>query len=189
MSALERDYPELKVDLSNANGDISGRALRLNRAPAEAKVLQRRPNYDNAIVRVQQMAVAIAGYRGYDDFNGFGLDSYAAGTLDHSIGDRPVFGTDPLDKLEENKEFWGNAKLAKEAGVPLVVYLKESGWTDEKIKTLVESTEYSMRIEAQKNALEGSRMAFNEGAGTRKVVSDNNIDDNADDPQDNSRGA
>ena len=189
VSELERDYPELKVDLSNANGDISGRALRLNRAPAEAKVLQRRPNYDNAIVRVQQMAVAIAGYRGYDDFNGFGLDSYAAGTLDHSIGDRPVFGTDPLDKLEENKEFWGNAKLAKEAGVPLVVYLKESGWTDDKIKTLVESTEYSMRIEAQKNALEGSRMAFNEGAGSRKVAPDNNVDDNADDPQDNSRGA
>ncbi len=165
VAEIERDYPELKVDLANASGDISGRALRYNRAPAEAKVLQRRPNYDNAIVRAHQMALTIGGMRGYEPFAGITKDSFAAGDLDHSIGERPVFNNDPLDKLEEDKEFWTNAKLAKEAGIPLVIYLEEAGWTKDKIKMLTASEEYSMRMEATKNALEGSRIANSEGAG------------------------
>ena len=166
VAELERDYPELKVDVANASQDLSGRALRINRAPAEAKVLQRRPNYDNAIVRAQQMAVAIGGYRGYGDaFSGFGLDSFAAGTLDHRIGERPVFDTDPRDELEQEGIFWDNAKKAKDAGVPLTVYLKQQGWSDEQISTIVDSEEYQLRLTSQKNAIDASRMALTEGVG------------------------
>lgn len=163
VSELERDYPELRVDLANANGDISGRALRYNRSPAVAKVLQRRPNYDNALVRAQQMAVAIAGLRKYQGFEGFDLDSYNDGTLDHSIGHRPVFDNDPMDKLEEEKLFWENAKLSKDAGVPLPVYLKKQGWTDEEIKAVINSEEYQTRLETSRAALNGLRLANTEG--------------------------
>lgn len=178
VAEIERDYPELKVDMANASGDISGRALRINRAPAEAKVLQRRPNYDNAIVRAHQMALTIGGMRGYPEFSGITVDSFQNGELNHSIGPRPVFNNDPLDKLEEDKEFWGNAKLAKESGVPLIAYLKSQGWDEEKIKTITDDAEYSMRLEATRNALEGSRIANNEGAGIGTKKSKTNINAN-----------
>ena len=169
IAEIERDYPELRVDLTNITGDISGRALRINRSPASAKVLQRRPNYDNALVRAQQMAVAIGGNRGYENFSDFGLESFAAGDLAHTIGYRPVFENDPMDKLEEDKMLWENAKLAKDAGVPLPVYLKQQGWDDEKISDIVNSEEYQLRLEASRAALESVRsanMANNEGSGT-----------------------
>lgn len=161
---LERDYPELRVDIANANNDISGRALRYNRAPAEAKVLQRRPNYDNALVRAQMMAVSIGGMRGYENFVGFDLDSYEARKLDHSIGPRPVFDTDPMDTLEEDAKFWENAEKARKAGVPLVVYLRQQGWDETRIKEITDSEEYQLRMETSRSALEGMRLANSEGS-------------------------
>lgn len=134
LAEIERDYPELNADLHNMSGDVSGRALRINRGPAEDKVQQRRPNYDNALVRAQQMAVAIGGMRGYESFKGFGLDSYAKGLLDHSIGDRPVFAKDPLDDLEVESALWTAAAQAKSAGLPLEIFLKRNGWADDEIK-------------------------------------------------------
>lgn len=166
ITELERDYPELKIDMANATGDISGRALRINRAPATAKVLQRRPNYDNAMVRIQQMAVAIGGFRNYGEaFAGFSLESFKSGQLDHSIGNRPVFDVDPMDELEQEGTFWDNAKKAKDAGVPLVVYLKQQGWDEESIDEIVNSEEFQLRQESMKSAIEGNRLARGEGSG------------------------
>lgn len=170
---LERDYPELRVDIANASGDISGRALRYNRAPAVAKVVQRRPNYDNALVRAQMMAVAIGGMRGYENFSDFDLDSFASGGLEHSIGDRPVFDNDPIDDLEENKLFWENAELAKKAGVPLTVYLKREGWSEEEIAEITNSEEYQMRQEASRSAIEGLKLARTEGSNQNPATKQN----------------
>ena len=188
ISELERDFPELKVDLANSGQDLSGRALRINRAPAEAKVMQRRPNYDNAIVRAQQMAVAIGGYRGYGDaFSGFNLDSYAAGNLDHSIGHRPVFDTDPLDKLTESGTFWDNAKKARDAGVPLPVFLKQEGWTEDRISEVVNSEEYQIKVDSARNLANINNLANGEGSGrmpfNRKPNDQNQNDHNQNDPK------
>ena len=79
LSELERDYPELRADVATASGDACGRALRVARQRAEAKVMQRRTNYDDALVRAQQMAMAIGGMRNYEAFAGFGLESYGQG--------------------------------------------------------------------------------------------------------------
>ncbi|MBI5954361.1 MAG: hypothetical protein HY865_22115 [Chloroflexi bacterium] len=133
LKELERDYPELNSDIHNITGDISGRALRLNRAPIEDKVTQRRPNYDNALVRAHKMALSIGGMRGYDNFKGITLDSFQKGNLDHSIGTRPVFAKDPLDDLEVQSAFWAAAAQAKSAGMPLESFLEENGWTKERI--------------------------------------------------------
>jgi hypothetical protein len=136
LQELERDYPELNNNLYNVTGDISGRALRVHREPVEDRVRQRRTNYDDAIVRAQQMAIAIGGYRDYPGYEGFGLDSFAAGALDHSIADRPVFREDPMEKLEQDTEFWKAAKEAGEAGYPLEAFLRDHGWTDEQIQQM-----------------------------------------------------
>ncbi len=135
LKEIERDVVELSADVHTASGDASGRALRVARQPVAAKVTQRRANYDAAMVAAHQMAVAIGGFRG--QYKGFGLDSYAAGDLEHSITDRPVFEDDALDKIEIDNAFWTAAALAVKAGVPLVVYLKEADWDDERIAALI----------------------------------------------------
>lgn len=138
---IERDYPELGLMVATASGDASGRALRVARQPAVAKVLQRRPNYDDGLVRAQQMALAIGGWRGYDGYSGFGLDSYGRGELDHQISERPVFEDDPLDIAEVSEAEWTAAKAAVEAGVPLSGYLLETGWSEERIARLIGENE------------------------------------------------
>lgn len=103
IKGIEEDLPELRASTRDAQGvsaEKSGKAIRESRRNAERKVMQRRPNYDDALVRVQKMGVAIGGFRGYEGFNGFNLDSFAAGDLNHNIGKRPVFTVDPLDDIE-----------------------------------------------------------------------------------------
>ena len=136
LEEMERDLVELGSELHTASGDASGRALRTARQPVVSKVLQRRTNYDSGLVAAQQMAVAIGGWRGYEGYEGFNLDSYAKGDLEHSIMDRPVFSEDPLDQIEIDNAFWTAAALATKAGISLESYLMEAGWSDERIAEL-----------------------------------------------------
>ena len=136
LAELEREFPELQMDIWSAGGDASGRALRVARQRAESKVRQRRMVYDGALVRAQAMAVSIGGFRGYDGFQGFSLDSYGKGDLEHSIGKRPVFAQDPLDDIEVDKEFWAAANEAVKSGMPLKLYLQKQGWSEEDLAEL-----------------------------------------------------
>ena len=136
LEELERDFPELSSDIHTASGDASGRALRVARQRVVAKVIQRRANYDAGLVQAMQMAIAIGGWREYEGYDGFNLDSYAKGDLSFSVADRPVFENDPLDDSEISAAFWTAATAAKGAGVPLESYLREAGWSDERIKEL-----------------------------------------------------
>ncbi len=136
LGSLEKEFPELNKDIGTSSGDASGRALRVARQRVTAKVLQRRVNYDDGLVKAQQMAIAIGGYRGYEGYKGFNLDSYAKGTLDHTIASRSVFDEDPLDQTEISASFWEAANKAKAAGVPLKGFLLEAGWSDERIAKL-----------------------------------------------------
>lgn len=141
---LERDYPELKFDSLRSLGDISGLALRIARQPAETKVLQRRVNYDDGLKRLLQMAVSIGSLR--DLFVGFNLDSYKSGALEFEFGERSVFAIDILEKHEEDKAFWEAAKMAKEAGMPLLAYLEHVGWSKEALEKLRNNPEMLARI-------------------------------------------
>jgi len=136
LEELERDYPELRADLHATSG-TSGRALRVARQSISAKVLQRRESYDAGIVKLQKMAVAIGGFQGYKGYEGFGLDSYERGDLDHSIASRPVFEADPLDELEVSAALWLGAKAAVDAGATLEGYLKSQGLDEEAIAELI----------------------------------------------------
>ena len=141
---LRRDYPELQADIQTASGDASGRALRVARQRAEAKALARRAAYDDALVRAQQMALAIGGYRGI--FQGLGLDSYAGGALDHSIGARPVFAVSELDVIEEDTAFWTAAKAATDAGADLGGWLMKKGWTPQDVARVVKEPPPALRM-------------------------------------------
>lgn len=143
---LERDYPELKFEVLRLGGQVSGAALRTAQEPVEQKVRMRRAGYDDALRRAQQMAVAIGGWRGYDGYAGFGLESYAAGALDHAIGDRPVFADSADDRQARELAFWQAARAATESGMPLGVWLARQGWTPEDVAAVVQSAEYQAKI-------------------------------------------
>lgn len=142
LELLEGDYPELRAEKLRLSGELTGRAMLLAQQPAEQKVAMRRAGYDSALVRAQQMAVAIGGWRGYAGYEGFNLDSYKAGQLDHAIDERPVFAVTTADKLDEEKQFWETAKVAREAGLDPVLFLREHGWDDDKIGKFTESETY-----------------------------------------------
>ena len=145
LKEIERDYPELRFDNLRASGTVSGEALRKARQPAEAKANQRRSGYDEALVKAQMMALSIGGFRKYRGFEGFNLDSYASGKLDHEIGQRPVFDIDPIDEAEEQMAFWQAANEAKSAGVPLSYYLQRAGWSKKDIAELAVMAELERR--------------------------------------------
>jgi len=152
LERLEEDYPELRYEKLRA-AQVSGEALREARKPVEEKVVQRRTNYDNGLVQAQMMALSIGGYRKI--FPGFGLESFEAGALDHSIGKRSVFTIDPVSELERDKLFWEVGELAGKAGVPLSRFLKLQNWTDEQIAEVVDSEEYLQKQELRSAALLG----------------------------------
>lgn len=146
LEELERDYPELQVDRRTAAGEISGVALRIARKPVEKKARARRAIYDNGLVRAQQMALAIGGHWGYPGYEGFSLDSYGRGELDHHIADRPVYETDPEDEAQIELAEWSAANSAKNFGIPIPVYLKRKGWSQQDIAEVTNSPEYQARL-------------------------------------------
>ncbi|KKM01439.1 hypothetical protein LCGC14_1794440 [marine sediment metagenome] len=136
---IERDYPELRVlALDEAGGNISGRALRLARQPAETKVNQRRPGYYDALVRAQQMAVAIGGFNKYEGFGGFDLNSFERGLLNHSIGQMPIFAVDPMDALELSKETATIIKLFTDAGAGIEQAALRAGLDEDEAAALAQ---------------------------------------------------
>lgn len=129
LSSIEANYPELNRSIYDNSSGQSGRSIRIVRQPVEEKAQERRADYDDALVRAQKMAISIGGMRRYRGFESFNIGSYAAGNLEHTVGQRPVFANDPLDDLEREKEFWTAAGLAVAAGFPLESWLLKQDWT------------------------------------------------------------
>jgi len=148
LAELERDLPELQHDIW-AGGDTSGRALRLARQRVSDKVLMRRINYDEGNKRALQMAISIAGMRGYDAFRGFSLDSYKAGDLDFSIGARNVFAADPMDDIEQEQAFWTAARTATQTGLSLDIFLRRAQWSEDEIQQVMSSPYYATWLAGQ----------------------------------------
>jgi hypothetical protein len=136
IAELERDYPEMDMSAWNVSSAASGAARRVARQRVEVRALERRASYDAGMIRAQQMAVAIGGMRGYPGYEGFGLDSYDSGALDHQIGARPVFPPDEADDEEIRLSFWQGIKTATEAGADLAGALEQAGMSPEMIAML-----------------------------------------------------
>jgi hypothetical protein len=129
------DKPELQKPIANASGDASGKALRIYRQGVETKGQTRRANYDAALAEQVTNCLRINGIMGRPGFEDFTPEKVAARpeSLDWRIGERGLFKKDPLDVLDERKEFWANAESADRAGVPIRVYLRREGWSDAEI--------------------------------------------------------
>jgi hypothetical protein len=136
MNEMKEDYPELRLE-GMATGD-SGRARRLAQSRAIAKVQARRPNYDDALVRAQMMALSIGGaHRGkkaYPGFDGIDRDSYSNGDLYHRIGDRSVMQVDTMDTVEEEQARATVLRTYKEAGVSVSLAMTRLGYAEDVVK-------------------------------------------------------
>lgn len=135
LNTVEDSFPELKMELFDAPGEISGRALRLKRQPVETKGEIRQATYNTDMVRANQIALTIGGIGKYPEFEGINADSYDKGVLDHRIIQKRMFSTDPLDDLEMEREFWLVAKMAGSSGIPIDTYLETQEY---KTKEMVE---------------------------------------------------
>jgi hypothetical protein len=124
--------------MQEGNASASGEALRRRQSQAAVKVQAVRQNYDSALMTVQQMAIAIGGWRGYDGYGEFNLDSYAKGDLEHSIAKRGVFARDPMDDLNEAKLRAEVVKMFVDAGGNITTAARLAGLTEEDALALVE---------------------------------------------------
>jgi hypothetical protein len=141
---LERDFPELQMDIWSVGGYTTGTAMKTARQRVERKVQQRRPNYDKALIKAHKMALCIGGMRNIEGYE-FGIDDYGEDTLDHYIpSDRVIFEVDALEELDKKKKFWDALVnvLSKAPGqIPPEAVLKDFGWSEERIKEYVKLAE------------------------------------------------
>jgi hypothetical protein len=110
LGEIESDYPELALfrdlrQMSQVTGPAAARLM----GDVGGNVWEAAANYDNASIKIFQMAVAISGWRVQNGdwgtpsrqqakFSGFNLESYAKGDLDIAITVRPLI---PVTKLEQ----------------------------------------------------------------------------------------
>jgi hypothetical protein len=125
LAELERDMPELLLAKMLETGDVTATAIRASASAGISRIEEAQGNYDDALIRAQMMAVSIGGYRKYDGFAGYSLDSYARGDLAHFIGKRPVIGDD-LSKFERVQAMQ-NAQVSKR------LMLRELGFSEDDI--------------------------------------------------------
>lgn len=133
--SIEKKHPELLAD-TGIGGRVTAEAVRNARQIGSGLVQGVRPGYDDAEVRTNQMALAIGGFRGYAGYDGFGLESYKSGGLDHQIGHRSVFEVDPMDDLAEDKALWDVINAQIKAGLPLNIALERNGWSAKELAAL-----------------------------------------------------
>lgn len=131
--ALEMDYPELQLDNTQVGGDASAKALREIKKKVNRKITERRAGYDHALVRAHQMGMTMGGMLGFPGFEAFTEGSFAAGSLDHQIGTRAVFESDPLDIVEEEQARAMVVKTYTDAGVPMDEALLRAGWSQDDV--------------------------------------------------------
>jgi hypothetical protein len=145
VAEMERDFPELRYDLQNINGEASGRALRTARDAITTKIQERRTTYDLGLVEAFQFALAVGGaqgYPGYEAFQGADESPFDDRRLDMQIGHRPVFAPDPLDDSEEFQAEWTAIGAAvQQSGAPLEWVLQQRGYDPEQIASLKAAVE------------------------------------------------
>lgn len=137
LTQLETELPELNDDVWGGDARVEG--VKTARAKVEAKVKGVRARYDSSVVYANQMAIAIGGYRGYEGFTGYDLDSYKDGKLAHSVSDRPVFPVDPATKNAEEAIIWTTAATVNRdssGAIPVEAVLRALGKTDDDLKEL-----------------------------------------------------
>ena len=137
MNEIKQDLPELRYYDIREPSNISTATMRLMLAGAIDRVLDARGNAYAALVRVNQMALTLGKVNGFDGFTDLG--EYESGKLDHSFAEQEVL---PLT----NQERAESVKVSVEAGMDILLAMKQNGYTESEVKEYSLSPEYLVRM-------------------------------------------
>lgn len=124
---LERDLPELRYSRVLEFSQVTGAAVRYMLSDAIDRAIEVRGNAESALLRANQMALTIGSLAQIPGFRDIG--SFRDGDFVHRFKERPII---PMSEVEQAQA----AAMWKGAGLPLAIYLKREGWTDEEIAEL-----------------------------------------------------
>lgn len=116
LQEIEKDLPILALQNIRDNAsDLSGTAIRNLYGDAVDDVNEAAGNLFDGMMRATQMAISIGGFRGYDGFAGFGLDSYDAGDLDYYFKEPQLFDDEltPKEQIEVIQNLPENTEAAR----------------------------------------------------------------------------
>jgi hypothetical protein len=136
---IRRDLPELAYfDATELGANASGRARRIHLAPAIDRALEARANCEEALIRLDQMALTIGLNAGL--FKNLG--TFEAGAFAHRFATRDVL---PPDRLEEAQADLAEAQALVQQMALLVsappVLLERAGYTAEQVDTIMAERE------------------------------------------------
>jgi hypothetical protein len=133
LEEIERDLPELALHRVRAGGNLTAPGVTASYDDAASRIIEARGSYDGGLVEAQQMAVSIGGFRGYDGYASFNLDSRTNGDTDHRISDRPVV-SDVLSRAERIDK-----TIAATSSPAAKVLLTEMAYEEKQIEQIVEA--------------------------------------------------
>ncbi len=141
LAELERDLPELALYRLREQASVTAPGVKAAYSDAIGRIQEARGQYDGTLVKAQQMAIAIGGYRRYEGFTAYSLDSYENGDLEHFVGNRAVVPDELslLDKVNVLNGLGGTKKLV----------LQALGYPDDVIEEIVGADEARARAEVQ----------------------------------------
>lgn len=96
---IEKDHPELALHRLAGGERVTAPGTLSTYDDGIQRIADFRAVCDAGLLRAHQIALAIGGWRGYEGFSGFDLDSYARGDLDFELAERPIL-RDSLTKRE-----------------------------------------------------------------------------------------
>lgn len=147
LASFTDDYPELQAStIIRENSQLSGAALERMLGPAQNRLNGVSPNYNQQLIKLRQMQLAVAGMRvngggwsGSDkqraNFKPFNLNSYVKGDLDFALK-KPVL----VQSTEAENEDLLSKKATRATALTGVVdeieQLKIAGYTDDQIKEI-----------------------------------------------------
>lgn len=168
LKSFEQDYPELQAaTIMKENAQLSGAALERMLGPAQNRLDGVQPGYNQQLIKLRQMQVAIGGMRanggGWTNmtdqqkrFKPFNLNSYGQGKLDFGIK-RAQLVHESEGEIEDTKMKKANrADVLLNIGVDELEALQVAGYTEEQAQEIIDR-----KAEDQSNITDTSILASN----------------------------
>ena len=158
---LEQDHPELTFYKElRAMSQVTGPAASRLVGDVNSRFAEAAASYDQANIRLFQMAVAIGGFRANSGAWGklnrqqqkylpFDLASFEQGELDMEIMPRPLLVPTRQEIGMENELMYKGVWYAAQSSIPAEFVLEDAGWTDEKLTALKQAIEAQRTVALQ----------------------------------------
>jgi hypothetical protein len=129
---VKTDLSELAwYEISEASGDMSGKALTYRLSPVKSKIDQARGNAESALIQITQMCLTVGQNLGLPGFDAGSIGTFETGAFDFWIADRPIVPLSEEERLSNDQTRAQTMRELTDAGVGLDVAALQSGYTQE----------------------------------------------------------